>query len=175
MSAIRKLLLTGLCTGYLPASGTWGSLITCGVFLAAAYGLRAANPQLAPEGVSAGLDMAMLLLLAAAMAICVGWGEFAEKAFGAKDPRQVNADEVAGQAVALLFMPMTTGAWRPAVVAAIAFVAFRFFDILKPPPIRRLEKLPQGWGVLADDLLAGAFANVVTQLLLRLVVLNWAS
>ena len=53
-------------------------------------------------------------------------------------------------------------------VAVVAFAAFRFFDILKPPPVRQLEKLPAGWGILADDLGAGVYANIVSQLVLRL-------
>jgi phosphatidylglycerophosphatase A len=56
------------------------------------------------------------------------------------------------------------------VVVLSAFVAFRLFDILKPPPIRRLEELPHGWGVLMDDLLAGVYANVAAQLLARIVI-----
>lgn len=170
MNAIRKLLLTGLGTGYLPAPGTWGSLLTCAVYLAVTYGLRASSSSLSPEGLAAGADVVMILLLLTAMAVCVGWGEFAERAFGKKDPQQVNVDEVAGQAVALLLVPIGPGAWGPAITAAIAFAAFRFFDILKPPPIRRLEKYPAGWGVLADDLMAGVYANLIAQVAVRLVV-----
>jgi len=47
-------------------------------------------------------------------------------------------------------------------------VAFRVFDIIKPPPVRQLEKIPGGWGIVADDLLAGVYANVALQLILRL-------
>jgi phosphatidylglycerophosphatase A len=50
----------------------------------------------------------------------------------------------------------------------VAFAAFRAFDIIKPPPIRGLERLPRGWGVVADDLAAGVYANIVAQLVLRL-------
>ena len=174
MITIRKVLLTGLGSGYLPASGTWGSAIACAVYLAVACGLRAWGPDLSPEAAGAILNLVMLALLVLASVGCIAMGKFAEQAFGRKDPQQVNLDEVAGQSLALLLMPVSIAAptGRLWVVVLTAFVAFRFFDILKPPPIRRLEKLPHGWGVLMDDLLAGAFANVVAQVLLRVVILN---
>jgi phosphatidylglycerophosphatase A len=174
MNTIRKAILTGLGSGYLPASGTWGSAIACAIYLAAAYGLRAWTSDRFLEGEGTILSLVMLALLLLASAGCVTMGRFAEQAFGCKDPGQVNLDEVAGQSLALLLMPITNDppAWRLWVVVLTAFVAFRFFDILKPPPIRRLEKLPHGWGVLMDDLLAGVFANVVAQVLLRFVLQN---
>ncbi len=118
------------------------------------------------------LNVAMTVLLAASSMACVALGRFAEQAFGKKDPGQCNVDEIAGQSLALLAMPVGSWVWQPLVVAATAFVAFRFFDILKPPPIRRLEKLPRGWGVLADDLLAGLYANMAAQIVLRLIILR---
>ncbi len=71
-------------------------------------------------------------------------------------------DEVAGQWLSLLFVPVG-GGWRAVWVTVAAFVLFRAFDILKPPPARQLERLPAGWGILADDLAAGVMANVVLQ------------
>ena len=62
----------------------------------------------------------------------------------------------------------TGGASKLALVAGAAFVAFRLFDIVKPPPAYRLQRLPAGWGILVDDLIAGAYANIVCQLVLRL-------
>lgn len=173
MNTIRKVLLTGLGSGYLPASGTWGSAIACAVYLAAAYGLRAWGSDLSCGAAGAILNLVMVALLVLACVGCVAMGKFAEQAFGCKDPGQVNLDEVAGQSLALLLMPICLVAWHPWVIVLTAFAAFRFFDILKPPPIRRLEKLPHGWGVLMDDLLAGVFANVVSQILLRFLILKW--
>jgi phosphatidylglycerophosphatase A len=79
---------------------------------------------------------------------------------GRKDPSQVVIDEVAGQWVTLIgapvhFAPMFLG-----------FLLFRFFDILKPPPIRTLEKLPEGTGIVVDDLGAGVYGWIVLQILL---------
>jgi phosphatidylglycerophosphatase A len=56
------------------------------------------------------------------------------------------------------------------IVVLVAFAAFRVFDILKPPPCRQLEKYPFGWGVLLDDLMAGVYANMVAQILLRFLI-----
>jgi len=53
---------------------------------------------------------------------------------------------------------------------AIAFAAFRVFDIIKPPPVRELEKLPAGWGILMDDLAAAVYANLLCQIFLRLAM-----
>lgn len=79
----------------------------------------------------------------------------------AKDPQIVVIDEVAGQIVALIAAPLS---WKTLLVG---FILFRMFDILKPPPVRQLEKLPEGTGIMVDDLAAGLYALIVMQLLLR--------
>jgi phosphatidylglycerophosphatase A len=76
---------------------------------------------------------------------------------GLEDPGPVVVDEVVGMLVSLLFVPAT---W-PAVLAA--FVAFRVFDVVKPWPANRLERLHGGWGIMADDVAAGVYANLVMQ------------
>ncbi|SDG58272.1 phosphatidylglycerophosphatase A [Pedobacter terrae] len=75
-----------------------------------------------------------------------------------KDHNRVVIDEVAGMCITLLFVPLK---WQ---YTLIGLVLFRFFDILKPFGIRKLEELPGGWGVMADDVLAGIYANVILQL-----------
>jgi len=160
--AVRKLLLTGLGTGHLPiAPGTWGSAGACIVFIAVAF--AAGGQQICLTGT-------MLILAAAATLICGFLGRWAEADFGRKDPGQVTLDEWAGQAIALCWLPLGAGPWGWIVATGAAFVAFRAFDIIKPPPIRRLEKLPGGWGIVADDLLAGVYANITLQLVLRLAI-----
>jgi phosphatidylglycerophosphatase A len=77
-----------------------------------------------------------------------------------KDSSKVVIDEVAGMAIALLFVP------HKIAYAVIALILFRFFDIVKPLGIRALEKWPGGWGVMADDVLAGLYALIVIQVLL---------
>ena len=162
MNNLRKLIVTGLGTGYLPvAPGCWGSAAVCGLFLLAALGCG--GGQLRVIG-------AMVAIALAASAGCVALGRFAEAAYGKRDPRRCTLDEWAGQCVALLGVPLGASTQQTLVVAAVSFAAFRFFDILKPPPIRRLERLPGGWGVLADDLAAAVYANVTAQLVLRLAL-----
>jgi len=75
------------------------------------------------------------------------------------DPREVVVDEVAGQMLTLLFLPLT---WQ---TLALGFLAFRLADIFKPYPARRLEALPGGLGIMVDDLVAGAWANLALQAL----------
>jgi phosphatidylglycerophosphatase A len=72
-------------------------------------------------------------------------------------------DEVVGMWASLLFLPLT-----PVAVAA-AFLFFRLFDVVKPWPAGALERLPAGWGIMADDLAAGVYANLVVQVGVRLL------
>ena len=158
--AFRRLLLTGLGTGYLPiAPGTWGSGAACVVYLAIAFG---------SNGKQICLTGSMIVMAVAASLICGLLGNRAEEDFSKKDPGAVTIDEWAGQAIALCGLPLGDGYGGWLIAAGAAFVAFRVFDILKPPPVRTLEKLPAGWGILADDLAAGVLANVAVQLILRL-------
>jgi phosphatidylglycerophosphatase A len=88
-----------------------------------------------------------------------------ERELGQKDPRPIVIDEVAGQLVALAFLPLT---WQTMLMA---FLLFRIFDIIKPFPINWLDKnLPGGFGIMSDDMLAGAFALGVGHLVLRFVL-----
>jgi len=82
---------------------------------------------------------------------------------GRTDPGRIVIDEVCGQLVALAFLP---AGWVP---LAVSFALFRFFDIIKPWPIRRLERLPGGWGIMADDIAAGLIAAVLARLALLVV------
>jgi phosphatidylglycerophosphatase A len=109
-----------------------------------------------PTPAMVGLGAVALLLLGAPAATT------AERLQGEEDPRNVVIDEVAGQWLTFVWVAPTTLA-----LAAAGFVLFRFFDITKPFPIRRLERLPRGWGIMADDLLAGLYAAVVLGLARR--------
>lgn len=98
-------------------------------------------------------------------AICLLCGSRVEKSLGQKDPPRVVADEAAGYLVAVCgletSMPGASGWWLGLLVA---FVLFRLLDIVKPFPLDRLQKLPGGWGILADDLGAGLAANLLQRL-----------
>jgi phosphatidylglycerophosphatase A len=104
---------------------------------------------LGPPGLVA---LAVLCLLAVTLGVRLA--PQAEAVYGRPDPRRFVLDELAGYWLAcLLFW------WRsPASTAVAVFCAFRFFDIAKPFPLRKLESLPGGWGVMADDLGAGVYA-----------------
>ena len=97
------------------------------------------------------------LLLAVAMLLPAVWSaDLTARALGKKDPQMVVIDEVLGQWIAF------AGAreYTPATYVA-AFALFRVFDIWKPWPVRQLESLPGGWGINADDLMAGVYAALV--------------
>ena len=118
-------------------------------------------------GASAGaITIVMALLIAAGSVVCVKFAPASIAATGKKDPGEVVADELAGQAVTFLavpfLLPLGTVDFKQIVaIAAGGFFLFRLFDIVKPWPCRRLEKLPDGWGILADDLFAGIYSAIV--------------
>ena len=114
----------------------------------------------------------MALLVLAASVICVKFAPGIIAATGKDDPREVVADELAGQAVTFLTIGKITNSqiWPFAI---LGFLLFRIFDIIKPWPIRKLEKLHKGWGILADDLLAGLYAAIVLQICLRTRIADW--
>jgi phosphatidylglycerophosphatase A len=105
--------------------------------------------------------LAVVLILAAGI-----WSAAkVEKEWG-HDSNRIVVDEVLGMAISLVMIPVN---WKYVLAA---FVLFRFFDILKPFFIRKAEALPSGWGVMADDLLAGIYANLILQLLIRTGLFN---
>ena len=79
---------------------------------------------------------------------------------GRNDPREVVVDEVAGLLLTLCFLPLN---W---LTFALGFVLFRVFDIAKPFPIKKLEKIRGGWGIVLDDLMAGIYAHLCLRILL---------
>ena len=137
------------------APGTWGSLPPVVVFAVMAhFG--------APAAAIVGVMVALIVVASVACVACV---PAVAALAGKTDPGEVVVDEVAGQAVAFLFVPLILSAElsmkQYCLIAGAGFLLFRILDITKPWPIRKLEALPAGWGVLADDLLAGAFAGLI--------------
>ncbi len=137
------------------ASGTWGSLppaVTLGLM-----GWLACS--------SGGVLWVMGLWLFFGAVACVVLAPAAIAATGQQDPGEVVVDEVAGQALCfMVWLALPVGRWTPAqwpVVAVAGFLLFRLFDIFKPAPVRQLEALPRGWGILVDDLMAGFYAGLV--------------
>ena len=137
-----------------PGPGTWGSLAA--VVL---WWLIASN-------IPPGMRLPVIgLLIVLSVAVGIPAATLEARGCGRKDPSQVVIDEVAGQLVTLIAAPI---GWK-ALLAG--FILFRAFDIVKPPPIRRLERLPGGTGIVVDDLGAGVYGLIVMQLLLHFGVL----
>lgn len=144
---------TGFGLGYLPGpTGTYGSLL--GLLL---YWL--AIPYLS--------DSWKTVLAAIFFFLAVISSTRAAGRFQRQDPGQVVCDEICGQWISLLYLP---GSWRTLLAG---FLLFRFFDIVKPFPARRLEHLPGGWGIVADDVMAGLYANISLHLLLYFKAIPW--
>jgi phosphatidylglycerophosphatase A len=149
-------LLVATCgwVGRIPfAPGTFGSLV--GLPLSLATGTAAAWLATRFGGGSAatvGIEAAMLgLLFLAGIPICTR----AARLLGGKDPGPVVLDEAVAVPVVLLTVPPAA---RGLVALVVGFALFRVFDILKPPPVRQLERLPEGLGIMADDQGAAALA-----------------
>jgi phosphatidylglycerophosphatase A len=133
-----------------PGPGTWGSAATVVLWAATAHALP--TPVLTPAAISAALLITLIGIPAATQV---------SRAMANKDPQFVVIDEVAGQFIALIAVPL---AWKTFLAG---FILFRAFDIVKPPPVRQLEKLPEGLGIVLDDVAAGIYALAVMQLLIH--------
>ena len=133
-----------------PGPGTWGSVAT--VILWGLISLRI------PED---SRTWATIIAAATVTLIGIPAATRVARSSGLKDPQFVVIDEVAGQLVALIAVPL---AWKTFLAGLILF---RVFDIWKPFPIRRLERLPDGTGIVVDDLGAGLYALAVMHLLLH--------
>ncbi len=115
---------------------------------------------LAKSGVSfTSLAITTTAVAVVATLIGIPAGTIVARELGKKDPSEVVLDEVAGQAIALIAMPVN---WKYAIASLILF---RAFDIVKPPPVRQLEQLPGGTGIMMDDVAAGILALLVGQAL----------
>jgi phosphatidylglycerophosphatase A len=155
---MKRVLASCFGLGQLPvAPGTWGSLP-----VAVAFGLMC---HFQMSKASAAIVMVSFVLVGCV--ICITCAPAVIRATRRKDPGEVVADEFAGQA--LTFLVGGVGAavcsWGGVVAG---FILFRLFDIVKPWPVRKFEKLPEGWGVLADDLMAGIYAGIGLLILVRL-------
>ena len=161
----QGFLLTAGGLGLLPKMpGTFGSMLPVVV----ALGLVGAGQSTLVTGV-------MVALAVVGSFACVQFGRWAESHFGEKDAQAIVADEVAGQAIALFFIPWRAAGTEHALLwnlgfAAAAFLCFRFFDITKLGPVNRVQSLPRGWGVLLDDIIAGVFAFWIMQGISRLLL-----
>ena len=138
-----------------PGPGSWGSAAT--VLL---WGL--ASRWIAPgQQIYAAILLALFVI-----AIGIPAATRVADASGIKDPQFVVIDEVAGQLITLIAVPVS---WKTLLAG---FILFRGFDIVKPPPVRQLEQLPAGTGIVLDDVAAGLYALMVMQVLLHFGILS---
>jgi phosphatidylglycerophosphatase A len=137
-----------------PGPGSWGSGFAALLWWVVAHWVSPLSQTMVLGG------MAVL-----AVAVGIPAATRVAAADGSKDPQFVVIDEVAGQWITLLAVPLS---WKTLLAG---FILFRGFDITKPPPVRQLEKLPAGFGIVLDDVAAGGYALVVMQLLLHFRVL----
>jgi phosphatidylglycerophosphatase A len=148
MNRLALAIATAGGAGFVPiAPGTAGSAIGVLVYLATMHWPA----------------VWQILLVAAVSSIGIAAATRAATLLGRKDPGQVVIDEVAGQLVTLLL----TGVGTPGAVAG--FLLFRVLDVLKPWPARRFEALPGGVGIMADDLMAGVYGNLILLIGVRLI------
>jgi len=151
-----NLIATFFFVGRLrPGPGTWASAATA--FLWFGIATRLSATLRTPAALALAIGVVLVGIPAATQV---------SRASGKKDPQFVVIDEVAGQLIAFIAAPI---AWKTFLAG---FILFRVFDILKPPPVRQLERLPEGVGIVLDDVAAGIYAFVVMQLLLHFGRLN---
>ena len=149
MRALGLFVASAGYTGYVPiAPGTAGSVVG----LVLLVGIRRLVSPLLEVGV-----------LVVAVVVGVWASAVGERHAGEEDPGLVVIDEVAGMLLTMLWVPLT---WT---TAGVGFLAFRFFDIVKPFPARDAERLPGGFGIMADDLVAAVYSAVIVRLFV------WAS
>jgi len=145
MDELKKVLGTSFYIGLLPlAPGTWASfaVLIPVYFLHYFFGTTA------------------LVIFAIVSSLITIWtADACTKAWG-DDPGQMVMDEWAGQTIVFLLVPFGGNIIRSIIVLLLGFGFFRFFDILKPLGVNKLQKVPGGWGILLDDILAGFYANI---------------
>jgi len=146
---VRAILakITGSAFGLGYASFAPGTVGSAGAALAYFFIPALHNP------------LVLMPIILATIALGVWASGVMEEEYG-EDPSQAVIDEVAGQWLALAFLPVTP------FVVLLGFIFFRLFDILKPGPVDSLQNLPGGWGIMADDVLAGIFANVTLRIMM---------
>lgn len=151
MPFYHQLIATGCGVGFFPyGPGTMGALFAIVVWYL--LSLLVSMPSLI------GITLALVVLFT----FLGAWSATVSERYWGEDPSRVVIDEVVGQWIVLLAIPFDFQLWH--VIVALAL--FRFFDIVKPLGVRKMENFKGGWGIMADDILAGVYGFIVLQLLL---------
>lgn len=155
MQKLKPIIGSAFNAGFLPnAPGTWGSFFALfPIYFVAIY-----TPW-----------FGMALLTAFFSFLTVWVADECERVWGG-DPSPLVMDEFAGQSMAFIAIPFTPEVTTNIGILMAGFFVFRFFDIIKPLGVNKLQELPGGWGILVDDLLAGFYAFLTLELLLYLIL-----
>lgn len=146
MMKLHKLTAGCLGIGYVKGGGTLAAMVCCAVW----YLLQS-------DG-----NFNRIMIPVTALILFIGiWSSTMVEADWGKDSSRIVIDEAAGMCISLLYVPVTI----KYVIAGL--LLFRFFDIVKPLFIRKTESLPGGWGVMADDVLAGVYTNILLQVIIH--------
>jgi phosphatidylglycerophosphatase A len=147
----HKLVSTSLGIGYIGKGAGTVAAVACCICWYLAW--------------ASGYNPVTIIVITIFITLIGVWSSNAVAKIWGKDPSRVVIDEVAGMCISLLFIPITLK------YVIIALVLFRFFDIVKPLFIKKMEMFPGGWGIMLDDVLAGIYANIILQavILLKLI------
>ena len=142
----HKLISTSLGIGYVgKGAGTVAAIACCICWYLAWHG---------------GYPLVWIPIIITVFITLTGvWSSTAVEQIWGKDPERVVIDEVAGMCISLLFLPVSFK------YVVCALILFRFFDIVKPLSIRKMELLPAGWGIMMDDVLAGVYTNIIVSVI----------
>jgi phosphatidylglycerophosphatase A len=157
--------------GYMPiVSATWGSLFAAGIYFLAVTANEAVinwadEKQISTVLLDSGRASFIVIFLIILFLIGIWASTRVEEITGEKDSSIIIIDEVVGQFITFLFVPVKMSWW----IIFIGFIVFRIFDIWKPFPANKLESLPKGLGVMADDVMAGFYSAAF----LSLIVLGY--
>lgn len=166
LDTLAILIATGFGLGYAPAApGTVGSLGGVAIYVAL-YWLSVVRAD-------GARSFAILLFLSTILSYIGFWAATrASRVFRQKDPSRVVIDEIVGQLFTYAFVPLvpiTLNTRQHALILAGGFFLFRAFDVVKPYPVSSLESLPEGLGIVADDILSGIYAGMLVLLGLLLI------
>ncbi|MFA6078884.1 MAG: phosphatidylglycerophosphatase A [Candidatus Omnitrophota bacterium] len=146
MQRAVKLITSVFYLGHIPVMpGTMGSLGALWLY----YAVK--------NNISAYIITTAVIFLAG-----IFLSSLSEKIYGKKDPKEVVIDEACGMMLSLIFLPYSI--W----IVITGFFLFRLFDIIKPPPLRKMEALPGAFGIMLDDIAAAIYTNIILQILTRI-------
>ena len=152
MTKLSVYLATIFGIGYFPfAPGTMGTVFAFLIYYILPESFFKTNYD----------NFIVLIILIGLSFVGVAIISKAEEYLGHDDGRII-IDEFVGYFIAILFLP------KSLLLAILAFIFFRVFDITKPQPINKLQNLPKGWGIMTDDIVAGIFSNICLQIIIKI-------